>query len=40
MPRMNTSGRGDALVQVTIAVPKKISKKQKDLIKDMAEAGF
>ena len=40
MPRMNGSGRGDAMVQVTIAVPKKISKKQKDLIKDMAEAGF
>jgi curved DNA-binding protein len=40
MPRMNSSARGDAFVQVTIAVPKKLSKKQKDLLKDMAEAGF
>jgi len=40
MPRMNGRGRGDAMVQVTISVPKKLSKKQKDLVKDMAEAGF
>ncbi|MGD2125648.1 MAG: DnaJ C-terminal domain-containing protein [Desulfobacteraceae bacterium] len=40
MPHMNKSGRGDAFVQVTIAVPKKLSKKQKALLKDMAEAGL
>jgi curved DNA-binding protein len=40
MPHMNGGGRGDALVQVSVAVPKKLSKKQKDLLKDMAEAGF
>jgi curved DNA-binding protein len=40
MPRMDGSGRGDAYVQVAVAVPKKLNKKQKALIKEMAEAGF
>jgi curved DNA-binding protein len=40
MPHMDGSGRGDAYVQVAIAVPQKLSKKQKALIKEMAEAGF
>jgi DnaJ-class molecular chaperone len=40
MPRMDGSGRGDAYVQVSIAVPAKLSKKQKALLKEMEEAGF
>jgi curved DNA-binding protein len=40
MPRMNGDGRGDAYVQVSIAVPAKLSKKQKALLKDMEDAGF
>lgn len=40
MPRMNAAGRGDAYVEIIIAVPQKLSKKQKALIKDLAEAGL
>jgi len=40
MPRMKGNGRGDAYVQVTIAVPKKLNKKQKALMKELQEAGF
>ena len=40
VPRMDASGRGDAYVQVSIAVPAKLSKKQKALLKEMEEAGF
>ena len=40
MPLMKGNGRGDAYVQVTIAVPKKLNKKQKDLLKKLAEAGI
>ncbi|MBN1105033.1 MAG: DnaJ domain-containing protein [Deltaproteobacteria bacterium] len=40
MPRMDGSGHGDALVQVTVAVPEKLNRKQKALIKEMEEAGF
>lgn len=40
MPRMDGSGRGDAYVQVSIAVPAKLSKKQKALLKELEEAGF
>ena len=40
MPHTNGSGRGDAYVQVIVSVPKKLNKKQKALIKEMAEAGF
>ncbi len=40
MPRMDGSGRGDTYVQVVIGVPQKLNKKQKALIKEMAEAGF
>jgi curved DNA-binding protein len=40
MPRMDGSGHGDALVQVCVAVPEKINRKQKALLKDMEEAGF
>jgi len=40
MPRMDGDGRGDAYVQVSIAVPTKLNKKQKALLKEMEEAGF
>jgi DnaJ-class molecular chaperone len=37
---MKGNGRGDAYAQVTIAVPKKLNKKQKALLKELAEAGI
>jgi len=40
MPHMNGGGRGDAYMEISIAVPKKLNKKQKALIKQMAEAGL
>jgi curved DNA-binding protein len=40
MPAMAGSGRGDLYVQVTVAVPQKLSKKQKAVLKQMEEAGF
>ena len=40
MPHMNGPGQGDIFVKVTIAVPAKTNKRQKALLKDMAEAGF
>lgn len=40
MPRMNGGGRGDSYVEIAVAVPKKLNKKQKALIKEMAEAGL
>ena len=40
MPRMKGSGRGDAFVVIAIEVPKKLNKKQKALVKELAEQGF
>lgn len=40
MPRMDGDGRGDAYVHVFIAVPTKLNKKQKALLKEMEDAGF
>jgi DnaJ-class molecular chaperone len=40
MPSMGGGGRGDAYVQIVVAVPRKLSKKQKALLKDMEEAGL
>ena len=40
MPHMNRAGRGDAFVQVTIGIPKKLNKKQKALAEELAEAGL
>ena len=40
MPRLKGGGRGDAFVVIAIEVPKKLNKKQKALVKDLAEQGF
>jgi curved DNA-binding protein len=40
MPHMNEKGRGDAYVYVNISIPKKLNKKQEDLIKKLAETGL
>jgi len=40
MPRMDGEGRGDVYVQVAVAVPTKLNKKQKALLKEMEDAGF
>lgn len=40
MPRMNGSGRGDAYVRTTIAVPEKLNKRQKALVKELVDAGL
>ena len=40
MPHMNEKGRGDAYVYVNITIPKKLNKKQEDLIKKIAETGL
>jgi len=40
MPHMNGNGRGDAYIQITIAVPKKLNKKQKALVKEISDLGL
>jgi curved DNA-binding protein len=40
MPVMGGVGRGDVYVQVTVAVPQKLNKKQRALLKEMEEAGL
>ena len=40
MPRLKGGGRGDAFVVIAIEVPKKLNKKQKALVKELAEQGF
>jgi len=37
IPYLNGSGAGDQMVTVGIEVPKKVSKKQKELIKQLKE---
>ncbi|MDR3685823.1 MAG: molecular chaperone DnaJ [Coriobacteriia bacterium] len=36
MPRLNGSGRGDLIVHVAITVPKKLSKRQRELLEELA----
>lgn len=40
MPHMNKKGRGDAYVQVTVEVPKKLDKKQKALAEELRGVGL
>jgi DnaJ-class molecular chaperone len=40
MPRMNRAGRGDCYVQVTIAVPGKLNRKQKEAVRKLSEVGL
>lgn len=40
LPRANGNGRGDAFVEVGIAVPKELNKEQESLIKSLTEAGL
>jgi curved DNA-binding protein len=40
MPHMDGSGRGDAYARIFVSVPSKLNKKQKDLLKELEEAGF
>ena len=39
-PKFRKSGRGDAYVRFSVTVPKKLSKKQSQLIKSLAEEGI
>ena len=34
MPRMRAGGQGDVIVQVEVQIPKKVSKKQKELLEE------
>jgi curved DNA-binding protein len=40
LPHMNGDGRGDAYAEITILVPKKLSKEQKSLVKSLKESGL
>ncbi|MDB9822484.1 DnaJ domain-containing protein [Deltaproteobacteria bacterium] len=40
MPQMNGKGHGDAYVIINISIPKKLDKKQKELIKEISRAGL
>jgi curved DNA-binding protein len=40
MPRMGGGGRGDAYVKIQVAVPKKVTKKQRELIEKLREVDL
>lgn len=40
LPRKDSSGRGDAYVQITIDVPRRLTKKQEELIKELSKMGL
>jgi curved DNA-binding protein len=40
LPRMHDKGRGDLYVRIQVNIPKKLTQKQKKLIKQLAEAGL
>ena len=40
MPHMNGKGRGDVFVIINISIPKKLNKKQEELVQRLREAGL
>ena len=38
-PRLKGSGRGDLLARVRLTVPKKLTKKQRELLEELGKAG-
>jgi curved DNA-binding protein len=40
LPHMKGQGRGDAYAEISIAVPKKLTKEQKSLVESLADAGL
>jgi curved DNA-binding protein len=40
LPSSKGNGRGDAYAEINIAVPKKLNKRQKEIIKSLSEAGL
>ena len=40
LPHMHGQGRGDTIVEISIAVPKKLNKKQRSLLKSLEEVGL
>jgi curved DNA-binding protein len=40
LPHMKGGGQGDAYAEISIAVPKKLNKKQESLMKSLKEAGL
>jgi len=40
LPHMNDKGRGDAYAEITVTVPKKLTKKQEELIESLAKQGL
>jgi curved DNA-binding protein len=40
MPQMKLKARGDTYVTINISIPKKLDKKQKELIKEISKAGL
>jgi molecular chaperone DnaJ len=38
-PKLKGSGRGDVLARVKLTVPKKLNKKQRELIEELQKAG-
>jgi molecular chaperone DnaJ len=38
-PRLNGSGKGDVLARIRIQVPKRVNKKEKELLEQLQELG-
>lgn len=40
LPRMKSNGRGDAYAEISIVIPKKLNKKQQQIVKSLSEVGL